>query len=159
MLNIRNFELDYLRELQEKYRKDPVLLERVLYAFGLLEALSIISRGSIDSQDYAEYIKGIRSVDTHILAMNYSGEVAMCQACQVVYFTTCLLKGKEYIKIEKPENYIDCNIADKKYKGLNKMKKQKLEAYAYLYEAVQLLEEYQDNKCQRRGTEHSLQYD
>lgn len=81
MLNTRNFELDYLRELQGKYRKAPALLERVLYAFGL------------------------------------------CQACQVMYFSTCLLKGKEYIKIENPENYIDCNIADKKYKGLNKMKK------------------------------------
>ena len=103
--------------------------------------LSIISRGSIDSQDYTEYIKGIKSIDTHILAINYSGEVAMCQACQVMYFATCLLKGKEYIKIENPENYIECNIADKKYKGLNKMKKQKLEAYGYLYEAVQLLEE------------------
>lgn len=103
--------------------------------------LSIISRGSIDSQDYAEYIKGIKAIDTHILAMNYSGEIAMCHACQVMYFATCMLKGKEYIKIENPENYIECNIVDKKYKGLNKMKKQKLEAYGYLYEAVRLLEE------------------
>ncbi len=103
--------------------------------------LSIISRGSIDSQDYAEYIKGIKSVDTHILSMTYSGEAAMCQACQVMYFAACLLKGKEYIKIENPENYIDCNIVNKKYKGLNKMKKQKLEAYGYLVEAVHLLEE------------------
>ncbi len=103
--------------------------------------LSIISRGSIDSQDYAEYIKGIKSIDTHILSMTYSGEVAVCQACQIMYFATCMLKGKRYIKIENPENYIDCNIANKKYKGLNKMKKQKLEAYGYLFEAVRMLEE------------------
>ncbi len=52
--------------------------------------LNIISRGNLDSLDYAEYIKGIKSVDTHILAMSYSGEVAMCQACQIMYFATCM---------------------------------------------------------------------
>ena len=41
MLNKRNYELEYMRELQEKYKKDPALLERVLYAFGLLEALKV----------------------------------------------------------------------------------------------------------------------
>jgi len=41
MLDKRNYELEYMRELQEKYKKDPALLERVLYAFGLLEALKV----------------------------------------------------------------------------------------------------------------------
>lgn len=41
MLDKRNYELEYMRELQEKYKKDPSLLERVLYAFGLLEALKV----------------------------------------------------------------------------------------------------------------------
>ena len=39
MLNHKNYELDYIKELQRKYKKDPALLKRVLYAFGLLEAL------------------------------------------------------------------------------------------------------------------------
>lgn len=103
--------------------------------------LSIISRGKIDSQDYKEYIKGIKSVDTHILSVAYTGEVAMCQACCVMYFASCMLKGKEYKKIENPEDYINFNIINKKYKGLNNVKKMKLEAYGYLYEAVNILEE------------------
>lgn len=41
MLNRKNYELEYMRGLQEKYKKDPALLERVLYAFGLLEALKV----------------------------------------------------------------------------------------------------------------------
>lgn len=41
MLDKRNYELEYMRELQGKYKKDPALLERVLYAFGLLEALKV----------------------------------------------------------------------------------------------------------------------
>lgn len=39
MIDKRTYELDYIRELQMHYRTDPGLLERVLYAFGLLEAL------------------------------------------------------------------------------------------------------------------------
>jgi len=39
MLDKRNYELDYIRELQIKYERDPLLLERVLFAFGLLEAI------------------------------------------------------------------------------------------------------------------------
>lgn len=34
------YHAEYVHALQERYRKDPSLLERVLFAFGLLEALS-----------------------------------------------------------------------------------------------------------------------
>ena len=40
MINKRVYELNYIQELQARYKTDPGLLERVLYAFGLLEALS-----------------------------------------------------------------------------------------------------------------------
>lgn len=40
MLSKEIFTLEYIRELQERYKKDPGLLERVMYAFGLLEALT-----------------------------------------------------------------------------------------------------------------------
>ena len=40
MLSKEIFTLDYIRDLQKRYRKDPGLLERVMYAFGLLEALT-----------------------------------------------------------------------------------------------------------------------
>lgn len=39
MIDKRIYDLDYVRELQARYKTDPGLLERVLYAFGLLEAL------------------------------------------------------------------------------------------------------------------------
>ncbi len=40
MLSKEIFTLEYIRELQNRYKKDPGLLERVMYAFGLLEALA-----------------------------------------------------------------------------------------------------------------------
>lgn len=40
MLKQENFREEHIRELQNKSRRDPVLLERAVYAFGLLEALA-----------------------------------------------------------------------------------------------------------------------
>lgn len=56
--------------------------------------LSIISRGAMYKEDYAEYLKGIKAVGTHILFLYYSGEIAAHQACKVMYLVACLLKGK-----------------------------------------------------------------
>lgn len=39
MLSKEIFTLEYISRLQKQYKKDPGLLERVIYAFGLLEAL------------------------------------------------------------------------------------------------------------------------
>ena len=39
MLIKENFSESHIRELQHRYRQDPALIERSIYAFGLLEAL------------------------------------------------------------------------------------------------------------------------
>ena len=39
MIDKKIYDLDFIRQLQARYKTDPGLLERVLYAFGLLEAL------------------------------------------------------------------------------------------------------------------------
>ena len=103
--------------------------------------LSIISRGTIYKKDYTEYLRGIKAVGSHILFLNYNGETAAHQACKVMYLAACLLKECRYIEIEHPEEYIEQKIYNKKYKGLSGIRKQKLEAYGYLVEAIRLLEE------------------
>lgn len=40
MIRKESFEEKHIREVQKKSRRDPVLIERVIYAFGLLEALT-----------------------------------------------------------------------------------------------------------------------
>ena len=42
MIDKRVYGLDYIRELQQKYVSDPGLIERALYAFGLLEAIKSV---------------------------------------------------------------------------------------------------------------------
>ena len=40
MIAKETYTIDYVNTLREKYKKDPSLLERVLFAFGLLEAIT-----------------------------------------------------------------------------------------------------------------------
>lgn len=39
MIDKKVYEIEYIQELQRKYSSDPGLLERALYAFGLLESI------------------------------------------------------------------------------------------------------------------------
>jgi predicted nucleotidyltransferase component of viral defense system len=40
MIRKESFEEEHVRDLQKSSKRDPVLLERTVYAFGLLEALA-----------------------------------------------------------------------------------------------------------------------
>lgn len=42
MIDKHVYELDYIKELQTRYSSDPGLIERALYAFGLLEAIKSV---------------------------------------------------------------------------------------------------------------------
>ena len=43
MLSRKMYTDEYIRELQQRTGNDPALLERVIYAFGMLEAIRRVS--------------------------------------------------------------------------------------------------------------------
>lgn len=104
-------------------------------------AACIIGRGNSRPEEYRKLVGGIKSIRTHMFKENYSGEIAAIQACSVMYMAACVLKNKEFVRIEAPENYIKDSIGKSRFKNLSYIKRLKLEAYGYLVEAVQLLEE------------------
>lgn len=120
MLTQENYGIEHIMELRGKYKKDPGLLER---------------------DEYPLYIRGIQALDSHVMNGKYSGEIAAQQACKVMYLASCLLKEQPFQKIEDPQFYIAKSIGQSRYKKFGYMKKQKLESYGYLVEAVRLLEE------------------
>ncbi len=104
--------------------------------------ICIISKGKSNKEDYPLFIKGCRALDSHVLlTTKYSGEIAAIQACKVMYLATCLLTDTPFVAIENPESYINTTLSNSNYRQLSYIKKLKLEAYAYLVEAVRLLEE------------------
>lgn len=44
MIKVECFNENYIRELQRTSKRDPVLLERTIYAFGLLEAFAKVGQ-------------------------------------------------------------------------------------------------------------------
>ena len=80
-------------------------------------------------------------MESHVLYGKYNGEIAAGQACRVMYLAACALTKTPFMRIGHPEYYVNENISKSRYKKLSYIKKQKLEAYGYLVEAVRLLEE------------------
>lgn|GEM_PF-2953066 len=101
----------------------------------------IIGKGIDNIEEFYMLMAGIKKISPHVIQGKFSGEIASEQACKVMYLAASLLAGQPYKVIVHQEQYIQEIISQKGYWKLNHMKKQKLEAYAYLVEAVKLLEE------------------
>ena len=104
-------------------------------------AACIVGRGNNRPDEYRKLVSGIKSIRTHMFKENYSGEIAAIQSCSVMYMAACILKNKEFVRIKTLENYMKDSIGKSKFKNLSYIKRLKLEAYAYLVEAVKLLDE------------------
>ena len=101
--------------------------------------VSIIRRGTIDKDDYSEYLRGIKSLKNHILLSGYNTDDATWKACKVMYLASCLLSGTPFKKIENPDEYISARLEGAEYKKLAYVRKQRADAYACLVEATKNL--------------------
>ena len=101
--------------------------------------ICIISRGSLDKDDYTEYLRGIKSLRNHILLRGYNTDDATWKACKVMYLASCLLSGNPLKKIAKPESYLTERLEGDQYKKLAYVRKQRPDAYACLVEATRNL--------------------
>lgn len=104
-------------------------------------AACIIGKGSVDKEEYPLYLRGIQALDSHVMGRRYSGEIAAHQACKAMYLAACLLTSQPFCIIDNPEKYLAESIGQSRYKKFGYVKKQNLESYGYLVEAVRLLEE------------------
>ena len=117
-----------------KWSKEEVLRDTID------ACLSIISKGKIAPADYAEYLRGIKSLRNHILLSEYNTDDATWKACKVLYLASCLISGKPYAKIENAGAYASALLSGEKFKKLAYVRKQRLDAYACLVEASRNLE-------------------
>lgn len=76
MLSKDNFSKEHIDELRAKYKRDPALLERTIYAFGMLEAITQVNLPFILSplkkSPYTEFTNIIRKCRI------FSGGVFLC---------------------------------------------------------------------------------
>ena len=160
MISRDNYSEEHIRLLQQQSHKDPQLIERALYALGLLEALKqtgmqfifkggssivISSRGKVGKDDYPIYVEGIRGVATHVYSERYSGEIASYRAANIIYMAACLLTETPYITIDRFEDYADEPLKQADLQSLTRMKKAQPLQYAYLVKADRLLGDYRNH--------------
>ncbi len=100
----------------------------------------IISHGRYDKDDYTEYLKGIRSLTSHILTEKFTPEIAAEKACSVMCLAASIMTETDYPHIVNPAGYAKERLADDRYKKLAYIRKRSLIAYGYLVEATRMLE-------------------
>ena len=105
--------------------------------------ISIVSRGAYDKEDYAEYLKGMKSLKNHILLHGYKTDVATLKACKVMYLASCLISGHPYEPIVNAEAYLSAKMEGIGYGKLAYVRKQNPESYACLVEATRNLKSLQ----------------
>lgn len=109
----------------------------------LLDAIEsascIIGKGFYNADEFPLFLKGIQAISGHALVPRYHLAVATEQACRVMYVACCIYTGNTFTRITDPAPYFYQNI-NRKYRKLAYMKRQNLSAYAYLAEAIGMLE-------------------
>ncbi len=104
-------------------------------------ALSISSRGKVNPDEYAVYVKGIRELRNHIYTEKYSPEIAATNGPQIMYMAVCLLSDTVYERAVDYNNFLNIKLTQDEMKSLQYLRKVSAEAYAYAVKTDQLLSE------------------
>ena len=113
---------------------DEVLLDTI-------EASACIaSRGKYHSDDYRQYIIGIRGIANHIYGQRFNAETAILPACKTMYLAACMLKREKFTKVTDPSSFSGINIGNTNYAKLSSLRKFDAEAFAYVVQAIEFLQ-------------------
>ncbi len=102
-------------------------------------AACVAGRGQIGT-DYPMLLSGIKKIVTHIFDETFNAELAVQRACKVMYAAASILRNQEIKRIENPEEYRSVNISKSKYKKLSKLRNFDVVGFAYVVEALKLIE-------------------
>jgi hypothetical protein len=104
-------------------------------------AACIASRGKISNDDYVLYLSGIRGIGNHIYGERFNAEKAISSACKVMYMAACMQKSRAFKKVIDPSRFSGANIGESSYAKLSSIRKVDAEAFAYVVQAIELLQE------------------
>lgn len=103
--------------------------------------ICIMGRSGIRPADYQLFSAGIGAIQGHVFRGRINGENAGLIACQVMYLAACLLTGQpSFTRIENPEGYRNTVFSMQGVKRINYIRNADPMAYAYLVEALKLLQ-------------------
>lgn len=129
-----------IAEIEIKYRELNISGNEVLIdAFET--SVCLASKGKINNQEFLLLQDGINRIKNHVYDKNFTTDSAIECACKVMYISALLLAGGSEINyIKSFSKYENLFIKNNKYNKLNYIKKINVEAFAYAYEAISILE-------------------
>jgi len=101
--------------------------------------ICIASRGRYNSEEYTEYVRGIRDLRAHIFAEQYSPELALIRAAKIIYLAACMMKEENYTAVSDFRDFAGEKLMREDLRVLRTLRKGNPLAYAYVVKADQLL--------------------
>ena len=118
-----------------KYRNlDISYKECLLDSFNT--ALSIVSRGYYNNEDYHLLVEGISALSNHIYGQKYSSEKAVDDAANVILLAAGILTDTDVFNVDITEQPLITNI---NYNKINFQKKNRFEAYNKCAYAINIM--------------------
>lgn len=131
-ITVRN---TYIRVVQTeiKYRNINVTAEDCLHdTFNA--ALSILSRGSLFTDDYYYLIAGIRKIQNHVFGFSINGEVAYKFAAPILLFVAKIINQSYDVKIIQQQPFID-----KTFRTINQIRRLDQNTFDMIATAIRMM--------------------
>ena len=120
------------------YRGNAITAEDAL--MDTIDAAACVAGRGLIGKDYPLLLSGIKKISTHIFNDEFNAQVAVLRASKVMYAAACVLRNTEIRAIDDPASYHDINISNSKYSKLGKIRNLDPLAFAYVVEALKLLD-------------------
>lgn len=131
-----------LARLELSYRERETLPIEAVLQDTIDAALCIAAKGNLWENEYREYVDGVSRVRGFIHSTKYTIDAALTDASKVAYLAACIKTGKM-----TPEKYSPLSVNDLRditipappRSGLNRLKRQDIEAFFYWSKTLDLL--------------------
>ena len=143
MLLRENYTKEHIVALREQTGADPSILERTVFAFGLLEAIRSVGMPFIfkGGTSLLVLLDHPRRLSTDIDIIVDKDTDVDDYASEVMYLAASLLTGQqEYVRIEEPDEYRDIQLKMKGIKKVNGIRNTNPTAYAYMVKSFMMLQ-------------------
>ena len=125
MIIKENFNEEHIRQIQNDNRRDLLLIERTVFAFG-----------------FPNYLEGTKRVTNHIFTKGFSMEKASRLAPKVIYMASCLLTSTPFERITDAAELSKESLTMPDLAKMKGLKKLDPVGYGYLVKSNQLLSAY-----------------
>ena len=101
-------------------------------------ALTILSWGKLHSEDFKNYVEGIKKIESHIIGERFNLNNAYLPAAKIMLLSACILKDVDPLALDIKQKGL---IEDPPYNKINRLVKVQPEAFNIAATAIEMIKE------------------